>query len=111
MPSAVELDAAGDVIAAIEAYELLLSEGIITRDEVLNLAFLYGNCWDFGFSANHALDMEFVRTIAERFTRAVAAARERFGDWPDTCPGPFWGWTMRLRLNRSFGLCLRAEPR
>ena len=83
MLSAVELDAAGDIMGALKSYEESLTEATITRDEVLNLLFLYGLCWDFGFSSAHRLDMEFVRTTKDLFDRTIQLARERFGDWPD----------------------------
>ena len=90
---AVGADEQGDVRAAIALYEEAIACGLADLDVYLNLASIYWQASDPGFSAGHALTGECINQAWERKLRLLDEAARL---WPDEPETEFWrlymGW-------------------
>jgi hypothetical protein len=76
---ALNLDAQEKPVEAAWAYEIAISEPNTESEFFLNLAVLYFECRDFGYSAYHHLSNDFVSGAWQRAFEILEIAEMRFG--------------------------------
>lgn len=84
---ALDLDLRQDVLPCAAAYTDAMVEPSAPLEVFINLAFLYWNCTDPGFSGAHHLDSQFVRLAGDRYGEVLQAALTR---WPHAVEPQFW---------------------
>lgn len=84
---AMELEKEDKVREAAEEYELHISEGNAKLEAYLNLAFLYWQSTEYGFSASLGLGKDFIDLAATRYKELLTDAKGRF---PSESEIEFW---------------------
>lgn len=77
------LDSSGDIVGAIRGYEEALRQGQMTNGDIINLAFLYGLTWDFGFASANNVPNDVVRSTADGYSDFIRSVSDQFGSWGD----------------------------
>lgn len=85
--TALELDISGQIEAAAEAYEEVINSQNGPVAAYINLACLYWECTDFGFSVGHGMEPSFMENAGKRMYEVLEEARKKFGDQPEIL---FW---------------------
>lgn len=87
LEEALAFDRAGDIVHAAEAYEKAVKEDADNAEALINLAVLYWQATDFGFSAGNQLSVDFVSRAGKRFPEILAEAAIRH---PNMTEPFFW---------------------
>src|SRR5262245_36170266 len=73
----------GKVILAAEAYEQITKGAAPTSEVYINLAVLYWQSTDYGFSASTGLPRDFISYAGERYGQLIHEASELHPDVPE----------------------------
>jgi hypothetical protein len=81
-------DARQDPVTAINNFEAALQANSVTVEDLLDLAVLYMECGDLGFTSHHRIPKSVEDIAFPRAMEVIALARSRF---PESADVEFWG--------------------